>query len=374
MKDRESEKGLFAASAMYLLAAVGLVLFAAGSPHLSLFLSRRFRGIPQEGLTLIVNVLYYGLFLFLPIANWTSDRADTVEWLRLNPLSLGATIRTVLIAVLSVAAAYNLTMVWTALWQSAGLNVASDSYIRPTSTAELVRSVISVAVVAGISEELLFRGVLLTAWENRGPRKAAWITAILFAMLHGSLLGLPAEIMCGLILAVLVRWTNSLYAGMIFHSAYNAALTLINYVSTDPALGEATSETVSLFQAMGGARGAVSLLLEAALIGMLIGALLNRFRILYLLRDRAMQAMDRAAAERLRRRALQARLYGEEPSEDEAEIGKIFQLRNPDGSARSAAGATPIHSEPLSIGVLLLIFAGAVTTLALYALDVLSML
>lgn len=374
MKDKEAERGLFAASAMYLLAAVGLVLFAWASPYIVGALSRRFHGISQEGLTLIVNLLYYGLFLILPILNWTTGRADGVEWLRLNPISLGATIRTAVIAILSVAAAYNLTMVWAALWQCTGLNVTASSYVRPSSTMELLCSVISTAVVAGVSEEILFRGVMLTAWENRGPRRAVWMTAALFAMLHGSLLGLPAELMCGVILALLVRWTNSLYTGMIFHSAYNAALTFLNYVSTDPALGGAADESVSLLQSMGGIRGAASMLMEAALLGMLIWALMRRFQFLHWLRNRTAQAMDRVAAERMRRRAFQARLYGEDAPEDEIESGKVIQLRGPDGEARPIAGVQTVNREPLSVSVLLLMTAGAATTLALYVLDWLSML
>ena len=90
------------------------------------------------------------------------------------------------------------------LWQKLGFNVFVSSFVRPADTAELTRAMITVAIIAPVCEELLFRGVLFQAWEARGTRKAIGMTALLFAMLHGSLMGLPGEIFGGVILALLV--------------------------------------------------------------------------------------------------------------------------------------------------------------------------
>ena len=375
MKNKEVEKGLFAASGFYLLAAFGLVLFSFAAVNIGPFLSRIFPGISQEWMTLLMNLLYYGAFILVPVALWAHKRPDAVEWLRLNPISLGATVRLALVALLSVTVTYNLTLVWTALWQKLGLNVFVDVYIRPSNTAELMRSVISAAVVAGVSEELLFRGVMLTAWENCGAKKAMWITALLFTLLHGSLLGFPAELLCGAVLALAVRWTNSLYAGMIFHSTYNAALVILNYVSSDPALGETTAGTSDLFQSIGGLGGVVALLAEAAFFIVLVWALMQKFRMLYQLRKRAARAVNHAAANQMIQRMRRAQLTGEDEPESPAVLSEqLLLLQKNAENPQPDAETHTVCTEPLSAGILVLIMAGVLSALVLYGLNLLSML
>ena len=359
MKNKEVERGLFAASGFYLLAAVGLILAAFCSPAMGKLLVGLVPGITPEWLVLVSNALYYGLFILIPIAVWAARRPDGAEWLRLNPLSLGATIRTTLIAVACVSAAYFLTMLWTIFCQQMGLNVFVNNYIRPQNTAELTRSVLSTAVVAGISEELLFRGVMLTAWENRSVKQGVCVTALLFALLHGSILGFPAEILCGIVLALVVRWTNSLYAGMIFHSAYNAVLVMLNYAFSAGETGDAAA--INLLEAMG-LGGILELLLLAAFSGMFAWGLLWKFQIVFRFRQRTAKLMDEALLQRALQQQRRDALYGEDSEAGLSEHSPVF------------ASAPMTCREPLSAGIVVLMMAGALSVLVLYGLDLWSML
>ena len=54
--NKETERSLIAAGGLYLLAAMGLVLFAFGSGEMAGLLMKMAPGISQEWLTLIINL------------------------------------------------------------------------------------------------------------------------------------------------------------------------------------------------------------------------------------------------------------------------------------------------------------------------------
>ena len=80
------------------------------------------------------------------------------------------------------------------------------------------------AVLPAVCEETLFRGALLSAWEEKGSAKAMLIVSVLFMLLHGSVTGIPSELAAGLILCFLAISTGSVFAGIIFHTVYNSAI------------------------------------------------------------------------------------------------------------------------------------------------------
>ncbi len=196
---------------------------------------------------------------------------------------------------------------------------------------------------------------MLSAWEPRGGRRAVWVTALLFAMLHGSLLGLPAQLLCGLLLALIVRWTDSIYGGMIFHSAYNAAAVLFNYVTSGMESG-GTGE-VDLFSAIGGVGSVASMLLGALFIGLMIWGLLQKFRVQFALKNGFARMLNGQLPVN--------------PTENPAE--RVAEMRRALSEAMDSAEG-PIDRSPLSAGTILVLAAGVLSALVLYALDIYGML
>ncbi len=139
-RPEKPESRVFAASGLYLLAAMGLfaVSFLSG-PFVGM-LSRVFPGITREWAALATNVLYYMPFLYLPVVLWATRGRS--QCLRLNPVSFGATVRIVVIALLFFAGVYNINLLWSAAWQRVGLNVFVSDYVRPANSGELTRSVL----------------------------------------------------------------------------------------------------------------------------------------------------------------------------------------------------------------------------------------
>ena len=68
------------------------------------------------------------------------------------------------------------------------------------------------------------------AWERRGTKTALMITSVLFALLHGTILGLPTQLIMGLVLGYVLIITDSLYVSMIFHTVHNSAAVILSYI------------------------------------------------------------------------------------------------------------------------------------------------
>jgi len=79
-------------------------------------------------------------------------------------------------------------------------------------------------VVAPVTEELLFRGILFAFVKQQGyPKLAMWGTALLFGALHLNLMTFVPLTFLGLVLAWLYDTTDNLVAPIFAHSLFNLA-------------------------------------------------------------------------------------------------------------------------------------------------------
>lgn len=83
--------------------------------------------------------------------------------------------------------------------------------------------VLTMGIIPAITEEFLFRGVIVADYESCGVPAAVFMSSLTFAMLHFSLVRLPVYLFCGLILAVVLYTTRSLFATMLVHMLNNVA-------------------------------------------------------------------------------------------------------------------------------------------------------
>jgi len=105
----------------------------------------------------------------------------------------------------------------------------------PQSVAEIMRSVASsgaasfftVALVAPVTEELLFRSIILGGLLSRyGPRKAILISTVLFCLSHLNPYQFFSAFVVGVVLGWLFYRTGSLWPCIIGHTFYNLCLVL----------------------------------------------------------------------------------------------------------------------------------------------------
>lgn len=83
------------------------------------------------------------------------------------------------------------------------------------------------AVIPALSEELLFRGFLLTSLRGPAGRTVSIITsAVVFAVFHFMLAKLPVTFLLGALLAWVCWQTRSIWPGMIVHFLHNGIITM----------------------------------------------------------------------------------------------------------------------------------------------------
>lgn len=90
-------------------------------------------------------------------------------------------------------------------------------------TASPVLTLLVACVLPAVCEELLFRGVLLSAFESCGTRTAVIATSLLFAFMHLRASHLPLYFFCSVVLCFAVYVSRSLWASVLLHAAYNIA-------------------------------------------------------------------------------------------------------------------------------------------------------
>ena len=250
---------LFAASGFVLLAAVGLWV----STLLELLL-------PNAGATLI-NALYYLPFTVLPVGLYMLRRPGLGAGMRLNAPPLLPTLSAALLGLLSVYVASLISAAWAAGLDALGLKGLGGVPV-PGNEQELIASVLSLAAMPAVCEELLFRGFVLSAWESRGTRYAIGVTAVLFALLHGNLYGIPAYLLVGAVAGFLAFALDSVYAAMVYHTVYNTACLVIPYLAAGQAGGDVAIDAAAIFSL------AVQAVMIAAMMAMTMMTLWLRTR------------------------------------------------------------------------------------------------
>lgn len=246
---------------LYLIAAAGLIVCSL------------FSGVVELNL---INLIYYLLFFAAPII--FTIRKTGIEAFRPNPVSLRSVFAVALLALNGVLLANNLTVLWAIPFQKLGLDVNVLSTPAPENVRALMIAVLAHAVVPAVCEEFLFRGAMLSAFERGGTRRAILFSTALFALLHGSLIGLPTHFLCGLLIAFVVVCTDSLYAGMIYHTIHNATSLLLQYMQEHSAAPDAEVVT-DFYAAIGGAGGILTLVVEIVLSAGIMLMLLRLFRL-----------------------------------------------------------------------------------------------
>ena len=115
------------------------------------------------------------------------------------------------------------------LLELGGYNLQSVSL--PTENfGWLVLSLILLALLPAIFEELIFRGILLNGLrQGLSDIAALFMSALMFALIHGSIQQLVYPFALGLVLGWLAMRTGSTFTSMLVHFLNNAIVLIVNY-------------------------------------------------------------------------------------------------------------------------------------------------
>ncbi len=163
-------------------------------------------------------------FLYLEIR-----RMDVRQVLRLNPITIKQGILTALITIFMYPTAVSANLILLNLLGRVG---TLDVPQIPTASSpmEYIRLMLIISVLAGICEEVFFRGFVLRGYERIGPKAAILVSSILFGVFHYNIYNLLGATVLGLVFGMVVMTTNSLYAGMVGHIVNNGFAVTLGYI------------------------------------------------------------------------------------------------------------------------------------------------
>lgn len=109
-----------------------------------------------------------------------------------------------------------------------------DLMLGGEGTGNLIVSILIVGVLAGLSEELFFRGTLqrLIGSGPLGTHATIWITAVIFSLFHMQFYGFFPRILLGAYFGYLLWWSGSIWLPVIIH-ALNNTIYVVTYRHPD---------------------------------------------------------------------------------------------------------------------------------------------
>lgn len=141
-----------------------------------------------------------------------------------GPLESGLTMLTAVSYTLLGAV---ITALWAGFLARFGLLPPQTVLPDPTDAAQYAFALLCAALIPAVSEELVFRGLLLQWLRQRGEKLAVIVSALVFALMHRSLHAFPALLVIGLMLSILTLRHRGLFLPMLFHFVYNLSVVVL---------------------------------------------------------------------------------------------------------------------------------------------------
>lgn len=172
--------------------------------------------------------IYSGIFIteyliiLLPMILFVLfNRYDFKEVFKLKKLTVTQAFKSVLIAVFSYPIGLFFNYIVIIVLSLFG-ELRQTSLPVPETTLMLVVSLLLFAVTPGICEEAMFRGVMYSAYERIGERKAMILTGLMFGLFHLDIQNFLGPALLGMVFAYMVKKTGSIYSSVIAHTVNNS--------------------------------------------------------------------------------------------------------------------------------------------------------
>ncbi len=126
----------------------------------------------------------------------------------------------------------------------------------PETMGEYILGILLTALLPAVLEELFCRGAVLREYERYGTVFSVFAAASMFALLHMSVASFVFTWVLGIVLAVVVLKTDSIYPAMIVHFSANLfSLTRVYFNALMPSAAQPLWEVLQVFMLAAGAFG-----------------------------------------------------------------------------------------------------------------------
>jgi uncharacterized protein len=204
----------------------------------------------DEGLKiplLIIQALAsLGGFLIVPYMIWNALRKKGLAYFQSNPLHPSALLFVIAIVILfavtdSAIIEWNQNMhfpdflKWFEVWARAKEDQLAELTKMLTnfnSFGEFALAFVVVGLIAGITEEFLFRGIFQTELY-RGTKNihvAIWFSAFLFSAFHAQFFGFLPRLLLGALFGYMYHWSGNLFVPMFAHFVNNGFSVVMVYL------------------------------------------------------------------------------------------------------------------------------------------------
>lgn len=128
------------------------------------------------------------------------------------------------VGALLLGAVIQLTMNPVTRWWAQLIGAELTDMTMPENGVQWLLAVLALCLTPALCEEAFFRGSVLTGFTMSAQKwSALLLTALLFALMHGSLAGLPAHLAVSLMATLMMLRYGKLRVPILLHLGYNAA-------------------------------------------------------------------------------------------------------------------------------------------------------
>lgn len=107
----------------------------------------------------------------------------------------------------------------------------TEALLHMEGLPSLLATLLVVAVLPAIGEELVFRGILQRYLERYGAAVAIWASAVIFSAFHMQFAGFLPRLFLGAMLGYLLYWSGSLWLPIFAHLLNNGVQVLVVYIA-----------------------------------------------------------------------------------------------------------------------------------------------
>lgn len=182
--------------------------------------------IPKEYHSLFSILISQGYLLIGTLLYLKVTKTKLGRDLNLKKYKISSFLLSILVLILAIPMSSFLNVIS----QLFAANTIGTTISDITEHLPLWAGVLVIGCLPGFIEELIYRGILFSAFKKRSILLGIIISCISFGLMHGNFNQIPYAIYLGIIFALLVEATGSLASSMILHMLFNGMNTGMLYM------------------------------------------------------------------------------------------------------------------------------------------------
>lgn len=186
--------------------------------------------LPEAGMNIAVNLVCSELILLLPallfLVTSGGRRNDTLGFHRMRPATWGMVILFTFLTMPLTTLVNAISMLFV---DNVVMEISGDVVDMPFFLMFFL-----MAVYGPFCEEITFRGLMFNGYKKRGSLfGAVLLSALTFGLMHMNFNQIPYAFVIGILLALLVEATGSIWASLLYHFIFNAQSVCLLYLSSN---------------------------------------------------------------------------------------------------------------------------------------------